>query len=342
MKMLKQKLSTVACSMLISGVVLSSNAQADNATNPNARDIKILTNWFAGEFDNEEQLWFERDPRSNTPKEDIHTRVHTRHVPVEIPELGEHVYYVQEYINNNPEEIIRQRIAAFQTNDENQIIMKNGFIKEADRFKDSADSLSGLSYEDVFFIDGCDLIWSRKADQFEAKMNDKACAFGEGDKHRYSVHNLVLSAKKYWRQDMTFLVSDDSFHSGTKPGEFTQMRRVDRFTCEVSFRSEEGVQTEEGLSLHSQGGTVDLVRESDGKSITLMMRQKEYPYYEERPNFMFFSVRETGQRRSIAYAVTDAKARRVGVSANGVNAHCYLNGYQFMETRDELLETLEY
>ncbi|MDE0801215.1 MAG: hypothetical protein OSB02_10825 [Rhodospirillaceae bacterium] len=33
-------------------------AQEARPTDPNARDLLILTEWFEGEFDNEEQRWF--------------------------------------------------------------------------------------------------------------------------------------------------------------------------------------------------------------------------------------------------------------------------------------------
>ena len=37
---------------------------------PLARDLLVLTGWFEGEFDNEEQRWFQADPRSGTPEDE--------------------------------------------------------------------------------------------------------------------------------------------------------------------------------------------------------------------------------------------------------------------------------
>lgn len=313
---------------------------ADTENDPNARDLLILSDWFDGEFDNEEQLWFENDPRSNTPEDDRHQRVHTIHRRMEASQFGEHVFYVEEYVDHDPSKIIRQRIVIFESDLElGQIRMRQGFFADADAVKGahhSPERFQSLTADDVFFIDTCDVFWRRVADQFEGEMQDKTCVFGEGDERRYSVHNLTLSETKYWREDLTYLVSDDSFFRGTKPGHPTRMRRADRFICDITFRSESGVQAIEDLFIHTQGGTIDVVRESDDTPITLMIRQKEYPYYSERPDFMFFSVRETGQYRSIAYSVTDSDARRIGINTAGIGAHCHREGYEFRETLAEL------
>lgn len=315
-------------------------AHADTENDPNARDLLILTDWFEGEFDNEEQLWFERDPRSNTPEDDRHQRVHTIHKRMDAPQFGDHVFYVEEYSDHDPTQIFRQRIVIFSSDSEaGQIRMRQGFFADAGAVKGAHRDVSmftALTQDEVFFIDTCDVFWSRVADQFEGKMKDKACVFGEGDERRYSVHDITLSQNKYWREDLTYLVADGSFFRGTKPGHPTKMRRADTFTCEVAFRSENASQQVKGLPIHTQGGTVDLIREEDGQSITLMIRQKEYPYYSERPDFMFFSVRNTGEFRSIAYAVTDTDARRIGISTGGLSAHCHRDGYEFRESLEVL------
>ena len=78
-------------------LLISSAAQAATEADPLARDLLVLTDWFEGEFDNEEQRWFQADPRSNTPEDERHVRVHATHQRIEAPEFGEHVFYVEEY-----------------------------------------------------------------------------------------------------------------------------------------------------------------------------------------------------------------------------------------------------
>ena len=82
---------------------MAAAAAAAPENDPFARDLLVLTDWFEGEFDNEEQRWFQADPRSNTPEDERHVRVHATHKRIEAPEFGEHVFYVEEYTNNDPE-----------------------------------------------------------------------------------------------------------------------------------------------------------------------------------------------------------------------------------------------
>lgn len=308
---------------------------------PHARDLKILTEWFAGEFDNEEQLWYQNDPRSETPAEDRHVRLHTMHRRLELPGFGEHVFYVEEYKDNDPAEVVRQRLVIFSSLGLNGAIrMQQGFFKEPNEVLGAQHDparLEGLGPDDVFFLDECDVHWRRVADQYEGAMQPKTCIFGEGAERRYSVHNLILSQSKYWRVDATRLVSDDSLHVGFDESRPTKLRRAKPFVCQLNLRLENGEsQNVDGLRVHSQGGEQSVTRRDTGEDYVLRLRDKEYPFYDTRPDFLFLSVRKAGEQRSLAYTVSDANSRRLGVSFDGVLAHCYREGYTFREP----LETL--
>ena len=308
----------------------------DVPRDPHARDLLILTEWFEGEFDNEEQLWFQADPRSETPEEDRHVRLHTMHRRLDLPAFGEHVFYVEEFKNNDPDDLVRQRFVLFSSDGlKGGIRMKQGFFREPERARGAQfdpDKLADLRPDDVFFWDECDVFWRRVAGQFEGRMQPKACVFGDGVERRYSVHNLVLSKDKYWRVDATRLVSDDSLHVGHDESNPTEMRRAHIFVCEMSLRLDDGnTQRAEGLRLHSQGGVQSVKREDTGEDYVLRLRDKEYPFYDTRPDFLFLSVRKKGEQRSLAYTVGDADARRLGVSFSGVLAHCHREGYTFRQ-----------
>ena len=344
--MLNKYLTRLILSFLILSCCFSNDAHAADSYDPFARDIKILTHWFEGEFDNSEQLWFERFDAAQVPEDERAERVHTTHIRLDMPEVGDHVFYVEEYIKNNPEKIIRQRFVIFASDaDENAIRMKQGFIKEGKRFH-GLKNLEDLKFEDVTFLDICDVFWRRRAGQFEGKMKPKICIFGEGDKKRYSVHDLTLSANKYLRTDSTYLVSDDSFYKGTLPGRPSDMRKANRFTCDVTFRpndrtlsvAEFKAQTQEvkGLSIHSEGGEFQVTRKSDGKIFTYLMREKQYPFYEDRPEFIYFSIKEEGAKRSSVYTVNDLDSRRLGGQFGGIGFHCHRDGYSFQESLEIL------
>ena len=107
-------------------LMLSGGVVAEDDMDPNARDLLILTDWFEGEFDNEEQRWFYT--RNGGEGEPPHLRIHAIHKRLDLPRIGEHVFYLQHHINDDPTDISRQRIAVFISEPEDQSIrMKQGF-----------------------------------------------------------------------------------------------------------------------------------------------------------------------------------------------------------------------
>lgn len=331
--------------MFLAIMCIVSPSLADDAADPFARDLLILTDWFEGEFDNEEQLWFHTRSRAGgeTP-----VRIHTAHKRVSLPSFGDHVFYVEEYKDHDPETVYRQRLVIFSSDtDKDAIRMQQGFFKKPDAVRGAHEDVSlvaGLTPDDILFIDECDVFLRRVADQFEGGMDEKACVFGEGDERRYSVHNVVLSKTKFWRDDTTFLVSDDSFFRGTAPGEPTELRRAKFYICDVYFYGEDRRQQQvvEDLRIHSQGGTGKAIRESDGQEFELLLREKEYPYYTSRPDFIYYSLRESGERLSTAYGVADPQSRQFGMNAGRVGAFCHLEGYAFRENYEEILTSANY
>jgi hypothetical protein len=333
---------------LSAGIVLLFAAMSATApvqaadTDPNARDLVLMSQWFAGEFDNEEQQWFQNDPRSKTPDDQKHERIHTIHKRFDLPAFGEFVFYVEEYRDNDPAKIIRQRVVALSSDSPAQgIRMKQGFIADAQAVAgahlDPA-KLAQLQASDISFLTGCDVIWRRVGDQFEGSMAPQACLFGEGKDRRYSVHNLVLSQTKYWREDRSFRVSDNSLFVGFPTSEPHKMNRAKIFICEVTFRGErrgEGEQKIEGLRLHSQGGQV-WATGADGKVVGLRLRDKEYPYYDVRPDFLFFAVREKDKDASLGFSIHDVQSRRLGLDLGWMGAHCAREGYDFRQPLDAL------
>ncbi len=330
----------VLCSLCSTGL---SQALHERPVDPYARDLLILTDWFEGEFDNEAQLWLQADPRSKTPETDRHPRVHTMHRRLDLPEFGQHVFYVEEYRDNDPAEVIRQRFVVFSSGGaKGKIRMRQGFFRDAKSALGAQyepERLADLQKDDVFFLDACDVYWERVANQYEGQMAPKACVFGEGDKRRYSVHDMVLSEDKYWRVDMTRLVSNDQIHVGLPEGNPTRMRRAIPFICEMNLRLGDGsAQRVADLRLHNQGGVVEVTREDDGQVFQIRLRDKQYPFYQSRPDFLFLAVRQPGVAQSVAYSVGDADSRRLGVNVPGIGVHCHRAGYDFRQTSDQLTE----
>jgi len=311
-------------------------AAQERSIDPNARDLLILTDWFEGEFDNDEQRrYFARGGGEGEPP---HRRIHAIPTRLDLSAIGEHVFHIQHYLDDDPSQVSRLRIGIFTSEpDQNRIRMRQGFYKDTDRARDAHTNrakLSGMTADDIFFVDGCDLYWVRAGqDHYVANMEPKACTFGEGALHRYSVHTWTLSATGLWLVDSSFLLSDDSLHVGLPVDQPFRMRRADIFQCEVSFLGTDGriPRKISGIRLHDQGGLAWLEADEDGDVYGLRLSDTEFPFYSERPDYLWLSFRKQGQARQVGYGLADVDSRRVGFGLGWVTGHCHLQGYDFRE-----------
>ena len=76
------------------------------------KDFNTMMAWFPGVYDNQEQVYFEQEQEVDEALR--HERIHHVFEPVYLPAFGEHVFYVQQHLNDDPAQIYRQRIYAFR------------------------------------------------------------------------------------------------------------------------------------------------------------------------------------------------------------------------------------
>ena len=319
-------------------LLISTAAQAAAPDNdPFARDLLVLTGWFEGEFDNEEQRWFQADPRSNTPEDERHVRVHATHKRIDAPNFGEHVFYVEEYTHDDPGRVYRQRLVIFSSAPEaGGIRMRQGFFHEPERFlgaqhNPACSTTSRRRTHSSWTSATCTgSAWPASS---KAACARKPAFSARASSAATPSHNLYLSESKYWRVDSTFLLADDSLHIGMPADQPFELRRAKQFVCNFTF-DPRGPEPQEitGLRLHSQGGSFNVTRERDGSEFTVLMRDKEYPYYSTRPDFIYFSIRRKGEQASIAFTVNDPESRALAVNTGEFLASCYREGYEFRES----------
>ncbi len=189
-------------------IVLSLAAPATAA--PSARELKELTRLFADEFDSSAQAKAEQGVPM--PESERHIAVYAINKPVTLPVFGENVFYIEEYRDGDPTQVIRQRIASFEIDPaENAIRMKLYFIKDDKAVRgahhDSA-KLSGLNKDNTYLLPGCDVFWRRDGSVFKGAMKDKACAFSAkpGEPQRAVRYMITLTALDLLRVDRSLFV----------------------------------------------------------------------------------------------------------------------------------------
>ena len=297
---------------------------------PSMRDLQRIVAWFEGEFDNRNQVWFQTDARSQFLEAGRHERLHSSHLRLDLPEFGEYVFYVEDYLDDDPQKIFRQRLVTFESARQDGVLMKLWFFKDPAALRSDnrvAGDLERLTHADVFDLAGCDVYWLPEGDQYVGGMRPKACEWDQGRVRVYSQFDLVLSAESYWRLDRSFRVDSDELTGGNPSGVPHKLDRARLFACDVRFYGDypksPHPDDEEylGLPIHNQGGSIQVTHRKSGKRYTFRLIDKEFPYYEKRSDFMYFSVREE-DNPFIVYSLHDRTAAYIGFHLGWMVATC--------------------
>jgi len=76
------------------------------------RDFKRMMEWFPGRYDNQEQVYF--NDNLNVPEDERHERIHHIFTPVDLPDFPGETFYIEQYQNDDPTDVYRQRIYSFE------------------------------------------------------------------------------------------------------------------------------------------------------------------------------------------------------------------------------------
>ncbi len=64
-------------------------------------------------------------------------------------------------------------------------------------------------------------------------------------------------------------------------------------------------------------------------ALTKATREKEYPFYYTRPDFIYYFLRHAGEMRSLTYGVADPESRTLGIYAGDFGTFCHREGNVF-------------
>ena len=318
-------------------LVLATPAIAQDAPGQGvlAKDFATFLDWFPGRYDNDLQVLF--DPAVGTPEEHRNGRIHSIFAPVDLPAFGEHVFYVEQYSDNDPAKVYRQRIYVFTPDPEEGAVRlvihtPNDAAKYLGAYRDPS-KLEGLTPEAASTTPGCEVWWKKRANQFVGYMKEGACQIDSArlGKRIVITDNLVLTENEIWINDQARTV-DGEYVFGNKGDIPHKLRKVRPFECWTAVMRgashgdrAEGMrdwQFQRGGWLHDQGGELHLTTDEDPpREFFLKLRDVEWPDSDRRPSLTLY-VHDKGDDRAMSYAWTEGGADRVGINLRWLQASC--------------------
>lgn len=239
-----------------------------------AADLVQIMEWFPGRFDNNRQVVDEEEAGVETPL----LWIHSIFEPVELPEFGDHVFYVEQYQEGDPAKIYRQRIYSWSVDEQEQAVRLDIY-----RPKDAAplvgahedhSKLEGLTKDQAVSLPGCEVYWRRQDDHYIGYMKEKACSIvsqrgPNKGKTIYITDTLYLDDDEIWIHDEAFLEDGTRVWGDDRPHKLYKASLYDCWAVLEKNRNDavenEGKEwvTFMGLELHDQGGRA-LLTPADG------------------------------------------------------------------------------
>ncbi len=294
------------------------------------RDLDRLMEWFPGEYDNQEQVYFEKE--LDVPEDLRHERTHHIFFKADLPEFGDHVLYVQQYIDDDPDKIYRQRIYVFTPDmEENAIrltIHTPNDVKALVNAHLDPEKFKGLTPKKTKVLPGCEVFWQRQANHFVGYMKEDACTFESKRSGKTIVINddLMLTDNELWISDRAN-DAQGNYVFGNKAGVPHKNRKARNFSCWVAVKHQEGEgwHFERNRKLHDQGGrfwvTTD---EATPQRVGLKMRNVVWPYGNNKPSLVVYAYKGDSERAE-SYAWSEPTAKRVGLNLRWMQASCSLD-----------------
>ena len=292
------------------------------------KDFALMMTWLPGIYDNQEQVYFEDEQEvADTLR---HVRVHTVLMPVDLPRLGAHVFYLQQHINDDPAQINRQRLYALNPDYErNAVAMQIYTFGAAEPRIDAQwhhSELAQLTMEQVQTVPGCEVLWRRKANQFFGHTQRDACAYMSTESAEHSSINryFLLTEDALWISDLVPNKTDKPVAGQADRVPFKH-RKARQFECWMTATQRDGDSTfRRGLTVHDQGGMIWMETEEDApQQVGIKLRNVRWPYGRNRPSLVLYA-HKPDQDKAVSYAWADPGAQRIGINLRWMQASCTL------------------
>lgn len=321
MRIFRRVIAAICC------LVLATAAVSADESGVLERDFRTFLDWFPGVYDNAEQVFFEDE--LGVPEDERHERIHHTFARVVLPDFGEHVFYVQQYLDDEPSKIYRQRFYSFVLDfDENAIRLKVLTPKNTDAVVDAhldPAKYQDLTMDDVTNVSGCDVFWQRRANQFVGYMKERACSFmsQRSGKRIFIDDDLLLSEDELWISDRAE-DEEGNYVFGNKAGVPHKNRKARRFECWMAVKKQDGDSWsfDSGLEVWDQGGSAWVTTDEPvPQTVGIKLRNVVWPTGTNRNSLVLYAYQQ-GDDRAVSYAWGAPDATSLGLNLRWMQASC--------------------
>ena len=290
-------------------VALEAPAQASSST------VDDLFRLMTGRFDNHLQVLDDEAAKSSHP----HQRIHSIFTPIEAPQVGTHLLYVEQYSDEDRTKVYRKRLYRFVAENPEVVRLEIASFVDAQRTEGvltEPGRLSALQDAELDWKEGCEVRWRRVDDHFEGSTTRGACRVPSRHGGTLLIEDdLRLDAQALWIQDRAF-DEEGKRVFGHPDGVPHKLQRAASFKGWAALKDPKDPTRwirAQSLQLHDQGDEVALLAE-DGSPLPYVVRLAQRVYRKSGTAILKMTVRARGSEAFLTYTWTAPDAQRIGVN----------------------------
>lgn len=304
------------------GVLLAAAAAADGG------DVEALEHVWSGVRDSSEQVVMSADAATPAWPQMSERRVRTIVAPVQIPWLGSHVLYLEEFLQDDPEHPRRQLLLQLEPARDGSRSVHVRLLTFANpqqwtHLNFRPGRMAELVWRDVVSSAGCDFTLSHSGDQFRGGTRGDQCIDQSSANPRYLDYQLVISEDLYWYRRRAFRESDGQLQQEVIGFNRFEPNEARLYACRVAW-SASGSPAElkplVNLDLYEAGGHGRFVT-PDGRTFQLTLHGRDWPFALDR-DALILLLQEEGRDAPLATAWAQMDTQRIALKLGWLEVHC--------------------
>lgn len=279
-----------------------------------ADDLQRLATWLAGEWNNNEQVWQQKLDIADAKvlsKPALAAHLHQVLLPVSVPLLGSHVFYVQQALAENPGTPLHQRLLRLTTDVSTGALRLESFaLRQATTLLDvrkNPAALAGLTDSDWWAMPGCDLVlrYLSTEQAFEGRSTAGECRDvlpGQNQQLRVS--------------DQQWLVAETG-----RDGALARLRKVRYFegwfwiknAGPTAAADDKKASFKAKQLLHNEGQRIPVVYD-DGSASPYLLELAVLTYQNTKKPILKFALLDKQTLKSVSYIWANTDATLIGMN----------------------------
>ena len=315
----------VAAAAAVSAAAAATDAAPAAPQDPS--DVQALERLWSGVRDSSEEVLISLERDTHPWPQTSERRVRTVVAPVSIAWLGPHVLYLEEFLEDEPQQPRRQLLIGLEPGDAPHRVRARlyAFASPArwTHLNNRAPLAATVTREDLIASAGCDLMLTRSGEQFRGGTLGRRCIDPGSAVARYLDYQLLISEELYWYRRRVLRQSDGELQQEVIGFDRFEPDEARLYSCRIAWSASgrrRDLRPLLTLDLTEAGGRGRFTT-PDGRELELTLHGRDWPFAVDRDALLLL-LEEPGGRSPVATAWAQLDEQQIELELGWLRVRC--------------------